>query len=159
MDEGESIVGKNFADFQVKVVSTKERMQVSEIMKGQATLLCFYSSWCGGCPKTIDAIDALCATQKYHRKVQFICVNINDDGDAQKMAIDRSWGSMIHVHAQDPSEYMVQYIPHLVLIAADGIVVRNFDGIDAKSMEAQLDEVLVAARKAKQLDHMKDNMK
>ena len=34
-----------------------------------------------------------------------------------------------------------------------------FGNVDAKNMEAQLDEVLVAARKAKQLDHMKDNMK
>ena len=147
-DDHVSLVGKSYADFLVTNVGTGEKRMLSEELTGQGAVLCFYSSWCGGCPETVDVLDQMCADGKHRGFVKFIAININDAVDGRKMGIDRNWRALTHVYAKDPTEYEVQYIPHLCVVKGDGIVLKNFNDVSLETLDKDLEDIERAMRKA-----------
>eukprot|EP00947_MAST-08B_sp_MAST-8B-sp1_P002383 g2383.t1 len=64
------------------------------------------------------------------------------------MGIDRNWRALTHVYAKDPTEYEVQYIPHLCVVKGDGIVLKNFNDVSLETLDKDLEDIERAMRKA-----------
>mmetsp|Transcript_14115 Transcript_14115/g.16844 ORF Transcript_14115/g.16844 Transcript_14115/m.16844 type:complete len:83 (-) Transcript_14115:214-462(-) len=75
-----------------------------------------------------------------HENITFILVNLKGIADGQKYKSDKGLSSakLIHAAARPPNEYGLKYIPHKTVIKKDGVILKNFDGVnlpaDVKSL-------------------------
>ena len=69
--------------------------------------------------------------KEYEGKAKFIMVNTRGLGDGRKYKEQQGLSDKIVVAANRPPEqYGLKYIPHKCLINHEGIVVKNFDGVN-----------------------------
>mmetsp|Transcript_35386 Transcript_35386/g.43725 ORF Transcript_35386/g.43725 Transcript_35386/m.43725 type:complete len:83 (-) Transcript_35386:227-475(-) len=75
-----------------------------------------------------------------NENITFILVNLKgiSDGKAYKSQKGLTSSKLIHAGARPPNEYGLKYIPHKTIIGKDGVIIKNFDGVnlpaDVKSL-------------------------
>lgn len=128
------IVGKEMPDFDItdkEGVTTK----FSEFRDGKIVLIDFYTSWWGGCNGKARTVDKLANDNKDNENIKFLLVNIEKDGDVKKKIAGftekNELKTVKHYSGQAPALVGLQYIPHCVLVGADGKIVENKNYTDA----------------------------
>lgn len=75
-----------------------------------------------------------------HENITFILVNLKGVADGKAYKSDKGLSSpkLIHAAGRPPNEYGLKYIPHKTIIGKDGVVIKNFEGVnlaaDVKSL-------------------------
>mmetsp|Transcript_20878 Transcript_20878/g.34404 ORF Transcript_20878/g.34404 Transcript_20878/m.34404 type:complete len:83 (-) Transcript_20878:229-477(-) len=75
-----------------------------------------------------------------HENITFILVNLKGVADGKAYKSDKGLSSpkLIHGAGRPPNEYGLKYIPHKTIIGKDGVVIKNFEGVnlpaDVKSL-------------------------
>mmetsp|Transcript_49241 Transcript_49241/g.130411 ORF Transcript_49241/g.130411 Transcript_49241/m.130411 type:complete len:87 (+) Transcript_49241:226-486(+) len=76
-------------------------------------------------------MDKLAQDERYAGKVVFLMINTKSTADAETYKNQRGLSdSLLHGAVRPPSEYGLRYIPHKTLINREGVVIKNFDGIN-----------------------------
>mmetsp|Transcript_11155 Transcript_11155/g.22652 ORF Transcript_11155/g.22652 Transcript_11155/m.22652 type:complete len:106 (+) Transcript_11155:240-557(+) len=72
---------------------------------------------------------------EYGDSINFICINTRGLADAKQYTAQKGLKSakLLHGATRPPDSYGLRYIPHKVVISSDGIVRKNFDGVNATS--------------------------
>mmetsp|Transcript_1841 Transcript_1841/g.5152 ORF Transcript_1841/g.5152 Transcript_1841/m.5152 type:complete len:86 (+) Transcript_1841:282-539(+) len=85
-------------------------------------------------------MDKLAQDPRYKDKVVFVMVNTRGTEDAATYKNKRSLSdALMHGAASPPAAYGLRYIPHKTLINKDGVVVKNFEGVN---LSTDLDPLL-----------------
>lgn len=71
--------------------------------------------------------------QQYGDKVNFVLVNLRGIQDAKAYASELNLEKCQHGAAEAPSCYGVKYIPHKALLNKEGVVVKNYTGVNLVS--------------------------
>ena len=76
-------------------------------------------------------MDKLAQDERYAGKVVFLMINTRSTDEAATYKNQRGLSdSLLHGAVRPPSEYGLRYIPHKTLINREGVVIKNFDGIN-----------------------------
>lgn len=88
--------------------------------------------------------------------MNFVLVNLKSLEDADTYTKDKKLkGNAMHCTGSAPSEYGLMYIPHKVLVSADGLVVKNFQ----LDLQKDLDDLLATGGKLPQTQSKKEEKK
>jgi len=81
---------------------------------------------------------------KFGDKVFMILINIEKQNVAEpnSMKFKEKCGGfpsgIAHAHAQPPADFGLAYIPHKVVVGADGVVIKNYDNVTLDTDVPQL---------------------
>lgn len=112
----------------VHLLNTEETSTSTSRLKGKAILLDFWATWCAPCIANFPKLDQL--QQKHKTELQIIAVSKEKIPRLERFLKNRPMSIMV---ASDTSETLQAFfphiwIPHAVLIDADGIVRAITDG-------------------------------
>ncbi|MEG2849449.1 MAG: TlpA disulfide reductase family protein, partial [Bacteroidales bacterium] len=136
--------GQQFTDFTVKGGSlTGEDISLSNFVgKGKYILVDFWASWCGPCRAEIPNI--LNIYKKYKGdKFDVLSVAVWDEKAETLKAIEEEklpWNQIINGQEEPASLYGINGIPHIILFAPDGTIVKR--GLRDVAMEEAVKEAL-----------------
>jgi len=125
------LLGKHVPRVPVLNVHTNvEGVLTDYVEAGKITVLDFWTTWCLGCPDSLDALELVASKEKYAGKVNFIAVNM-DSPEKTRMEIDH-WPHIMHVFVNEENklkyvrgEFGVKFIPHCSVIDKQGVVIQN----------------------------------
>ncbi|MBR6347015.1 MAG: TlpA family protein disulfide reductase [Bacteroidales bacterium] len=137
-------IGQPFIDF--TVVQDPDDPEGSTVSlsdyvgKGKYILVDFWASWCGPCRREIPNIRAV--WEKYAgENFDVLSVAVWDDPEASKNAIAElgiDWNNIINAGSEPTGLYSIEGIPHLILFAPDGTVLkRNLRGAAIEATVAE----------------------
>jgi peroxiredoxin len=115
-------------------------------LRGKLVLIDFWASWCGPCRAENPNVVAMYDRFK-DKGFEILGVSVDDDREAWLKAVDEDDLTWIQVHdTQDLSNdlYQVQFIPHTVLVDADGIIVAK--DLHGAELEAKVAEMLTGEK-------------
>eukprot|EP00435_Cladocopium_sp_Y103_P061117 s931_g22.t1 len=140
-----ALLGKEAPDFDVEDETAGKQSLKAFLQKNKKpTVIDFYQNFCPACVPAAKQIEELAGSEKYKDKVNFMLVNLGSLDDAKKYAKERELpGNAWHGHGRPPADYGLKYIPHKVLLDADGKIVKNF----SVKLPSDLDDLLEGSKK------------
>ena len=112
--------------------------------KGKYILVDFWASWCGPCKREIPNIKA--AYDKYHGdKFDVLSVAVWDKPeDTAKAAAEHGvvWNQIVNAQRIPTDIYGIEGIPHLILFAPNGTIVKRGEGLRGEGLEETLSALL-----------------
>lgn len=133
------IIGKDMPDFNVTNAEGVE-VKFSAFRDGKAVLVDFYTSWWGGCNGKAQKVEALAAKYKDNTNIKFLLVNIEKDIEFAKVmsafSKKNELNTLTHMYGQAPDLVGLQFIPHCVLVSAEGKILQNKDYTDKAVTDA-----------------------
>ncbi|MEG0517443.1 MAG: TlpA disulfide reductase family protein [Bacteroidales bacterium] len=137
--------GMMFTDFTVKGGSlTGEDVSLSNYVgKGKYILVDFWASWCGPCRGEIPNLQTIYKKYKGD-KFDIVSVAVWDKNEETLKAIEEeklTWNQIINGQEEPASLYGINGIPHIILFAPDGTIVkRGLRGVEIeKAVKAAVD--------------------
>lgn len=137
--------GQPFTDFTVKEGSlTGEDVSLSDYVgKGKYVLVDFWASWCGPCRAEIPNIKNIYKKYKGD-KFDIVSVAVWDEKAETLKALEEEklpWIQIINGQEEPAKLYGINGIPHIILFAPDGTIVKR--GLRGEAMEQAVKEALV----------------
>lgn len=132
-------VGMQFADIDV-VNANGETVKLSSVINGKYALLDFWASWCGPCRGEVPNLANI--HKKYGKDVQVVGINVWDQPEAAKKAIEdlkMDW-TKVTGNSDATDVYGINGIPAIMLISPEGIIIDRT--IRGEQIEAKIKEVL-----------------
>jgi len=120
----------------------------SYIEKGKITVMVFWSTWCCGCPDSLDIVEKI-ASKQFKDRVNFIAVNINTSEIAQTEI--ENWKHITHLYVNEENkikyvrgEFGLKFLPHCSVVDQNGVVVQNGGNfyVDRVSIHNQITKLL-----------------
>ena len=138
-------VGQNFIDFTGKTIDGKDSKFSDYVGKGKYVLVDFWASWCGPCKAEIPNLMEL---HKKHKDGKLIVLGINvfDQEKKFKAALVHEGIEYpqihipAHVKENGATLYNVKSIPHIMLIAPDGTILKR--GLRGEEMMKYINEIM-----------------
>jgi thiol-disulfide isomerase/thioredoxin len=95
--------------------------------KGKVVFLNIWATWCGPCVKEMPSIARLADEPRLKEKgIAFVCVSIDDTGDAVRGFLEGHPWSMRFFRAETiPPVFLTEGIPATFILAADGRIVAK----------------------------------
>jgi len=155
-----SVIGSLAPDFEITIVegNTLRKSSLSEVRSNKALVVDFFAPWCKACPDAAKTLESL-AAGGHGDKCNFLLVSVDGSEDDVRTfmtsnSISRCSVAMV---AEDdmPEQYSVSGLPHHTLIAADGIVSKNYD----VSLPSDLDNLVAVAPVAEVADQLATKLK
>lgn len=124
--------GVEYKDFKAMKTDNSDVAISSLMQAGKYTLIDFWASWCGPCRAAMPKIKAMLEANK--NKLQVVSVSVDQKEEAWRKAEKEEampW-PQLWLRGKDAgktmNDYMIQSIPHLVLISPEGkIVLVTYD--------------------------------
>ena len=139
-------VGQTAPDFTV-YTATGEEITLSQ-MRGKPVVLNFWASWCHPCCNELPDFEE--AFAQYGDRVQFMMVNLTDGArdtleGVQAFVSENGYSFPVYFDTGESaaSAYGVYYIPHTILVSADGKVqYSQASPLTLERLQALLDPLL-----------------
>lgn len=132
--------GDMFQDFEVEYEGKTSRLS-DYVGKGQYVLVDFWASWCGPCRGEIPNLKA--AHEKYQDKgLVVLGVAAWDEPEDTKKAIEEdgiTYPQILNSQDAGTNVYGIKGIPHIILFAPDGKVVKR--GLRGAAIEVELSKI------------------
>lgn len=132
--------GDMFKDFEVEYEGKTYRLS-DYVGKGQYVLVDFWASWCGPCRGEIPNLKA--AHEKYQEKgLVVLGVAAWDKPEDTKKAIEEdgiTYPQILNSQEAGTDVYAIKGIPHIILFAPDGTVVKR--GLRGAAIEVELSKI------------------
>ena len=129
-----------FQDFEVEYEGKTSRLS-DYVGKGQYVLVDFWASWCGPCRGEIPNLKA--AHEKYQDKgLVVLGVAAWDEPEDTKKAIEEdgiTYPQILNSQDAGTNVYGIKGIPHIILFAPDGKVVKR--GLRGAAIEVELSKI------------------
>jgi len=110
--------------------------------KGKYILVDFWASWCGPCREETPYLKAVYEKYKGDR-FDMLSVAVSDDPEDSRKAVEElgmNWNQMFNAQQIPGTLYGVQYIPHIMLIGPDGVIIKR--GLRGEGIEKAVAEAL-----------------
>ena len=131
------LVGKAAPDFEIELEDGSKKKLSAFLAEGKPVVIDFYANFWPACGPAASEMDKLAND---HENITFILVNLKGVADGKAYKSDKGLSSpkLIHAAGRPPNEYGLKYIPHKTIIGKDGVVIKNFEGVnlaaDVKSL-------------------------
>ena len=136
--------GQMFTDFEIQQPDGSVLKLSDFVGKGKYILVDFWASWCGPCKREIPNIKA--AYDKYHGdKFDVLSVAVWDKPeDTAKAAAEHGvvWNQIVNAQRIPTDIYGIEGIPHLILFAPNGTIVKRGEGLRGEGLEETLSALL-----------------
>jgi len=146
------LIGKDVPELPVMNLKSGEHSTLrSYIEQGKAAVIVFWSTWCCGCPDSLDVIEKM-AAKEFKDKVNFIAINTNGT-ELPKMEFER-WAHMSHLFVNEENktkvvrgDFGLKFLPHCTVVDQNGVVVQNGGNfyVDRVSIHKELSRLVAAA--------------
>ena len=130
----DKLVGKEAPDFTLPVLGQKDKTVTLSDFKGKkAVVLAFFATWCGPCRKNMPLLDEF--YEKHKADVEVMAIDMEKEIDMleeyfkdEKNAV--SFNILLDPEAKLKVDYPIQFIPYMVIIGKDGVVIDTHTGFD-----------------------------
>lgn len=111
------------------------------LQKGQLTLLDFWEVWCGPCIKSMPEAQKL--QNEFKDKLQVIGIS-TENPDKARLLLEKKGVSFLNLQGDDEviKSYDVSSFPTYYLIDDQGIVVREYNGLDYDRIKEDINQLL-----------------
>jgi len=144
------LLGKQLPSIPVLHVDTNTPGFLPDYIEaGKITVLDFWTTWCMGCPDSLDDLESLAINPKYMDQVNFIALNM-DSPDKTRVEM-KKWPHMTHLFVNEENkvkyvrgEFGVKFIPHCSIVDQRGVVIQNGGNFyaDRQSVDKELTKLL-----------------
>jgi len=144
------LLGKQVPQLPVLNLRTGEHVSLeSYVEQNKVTMIIFWSTWCCGCPDSLDIVEKFASKSLYKDKVTFIAININAS-EIAKEEIER-WTHLTQLYVNEENkikyirgEFGVKFLPHCSVVDKNGVVVQNGGNfyVDGASIQRELSRLL-----------------
>lgn len=136
--------GEMFTDFEVPQPDGSVAKLSDYVGKGKYILVDFWASWCGPCKREIPNIKA--AWEKYKGdKFDVLSVAVWDKPEDTAVAAKEHgvvWSQIVNAQRIPTEIYGIEGIPHLILFAPDGTIVKRGEGLRGAGLDKTLSALL-----------------
>ena len=137
--------GQKFLDFDGIDYATGKETTLSAMIKGKVAVVDFWASWCGPCREEIERTLKPLYEKYKNRGVVVLGVDISDEMEKHDAAVKQmgiTYPQLIDNSADNHASviYGISSIPHIMIIAADGTILRR--GLRGADVEAAVQEAI-----------------
>ena len=137
--EEDKLIGKDAPDFTLPVLfGDGEEVTLSGFEGEKAVVIDFFATWCGPCRKNNPLLDKF--YKKHKDDVEVLAVDMESDIEMledffsdEKNAV--SYKILLDPKASVKEDYPFKFIPYMVIIDKDGVVINTHTGYDPDIVE------------------------
>jgi cytochrome c biogenesis protein CcmG/thiol:disulfide interchange protein DsbE len=132
-EEKDKIIGQAAPDFTLARLFSDGYTVLSSFKDKKAVVIDFFATWCGPCRKDLPLLDEF--YKKHKDDVAVLAITMEDDADMlEEFFSDKdnavSFDILMDPQATTKEDYPFQFIPYIVVIGKDGVVVDTHTGYD-----------------------------
>jgi thiol-disulfide isomerase/thioredoxin len=143
--EEEELIGKEAPDFTLPLLFGEgEEVTLSDYKGKKGVVLDFFATWCGPCRKNMPLLNEF--YEKHKDDVEVFAIDMEKEIDMlEEYFSDEknkvSYGILLDPEAKTKEDYPFQFIPYMVIIDKEGVVVDTHTGYDPEIIK-YLEETL-----------------